>query len=142
MSASSTILMHGTPVNVLFYAVGVFLILLVKLTVNNRDDLGVDRWKRYFEVPADMTMLAFMMGIAGLARLSEHTMWTSLAVLVLMGAALISTAIYKEMCSSITDLGGDVQFDSVGKTVAWWLLNTAIALSSLVASYSYLGANA
>lgn len=127
--------------NIAFYVIGVAVIFLVKLLVNNRNDTSIDGWKRVFEIPSDITMLAFMMGIAGTASLATYSREEQIIVLIIISMAIVSVFIYKENCRGLTEQGGIVQFDRPYYCILLFCINIGIAVSCAIMSYSYLGAN-
>lgn len=128
--------------NLLFYGLGVLLIFLTKLLVNNKSGEPTEGWKRVFEVPTDLTLLSFMMGIAGTASLEKYTRSTQVVMLLIIALSVLSVAIYKSNCTTVSDKGGIVQFDNAGKSAGLFVVNVIISAFCIYISYTYLGADA
>jgi len=128
-------------VNLIYYVLGVGVIFIAKLLVNNKNDEPIEKWKRIFEIPADLTMLAFMMGLAGTASLAAYTRESQAITILIVGLSVVSIAIYKENCTKVTSRGGVTQFISVRGAIGLFMLNVALSLIAVILSYSFLGAN-
>lgn len=128
-------------VNLLYYALGVGVIFLTKLFVNNKNDEPVEKWKRIFEVPTDVTMLAFMMGIAGTASLDAYTRGIQAILLIIVGISIASVALYKENCSLISSKGAVTQIERSAYAAFLFIVNVALAILAVILSYEFLGAN-
>ena len=128
-------------VNIIYYTVGVAIIFLAKLLVNNKNDEPTDKWKRIFEVPADITMLSFMMGIAGTASVEGYDRNNQVILLIIVGLSIVSISIFKQNCRTVSAKGGITQFDGPKAAIGWFALNVAVSVGAAILSYSYLGAN-
>lgn len=127
--------------NFAFSALGVLVVFVTKLFVNNKSDDPTDKWKRIFEIPADLALLAFLLGIAGMASLDTYTKTNQIALLVIFVASVVSVALYKANAADVTSTGGVVQFSSTKKAIGIFLLNLLISVLALAVSLFYLGAN-
>lgn len=127
--------------NLIYYALGVGVIFLTKLLVNNKNDEPIDKWKRIFEIPTDVTMLAFMMGVAGTASLQTYTRENQVILIVIVGLSIASIAVYKENCTNISSKGGITQFTSTRSAIGWFVMNTVFCVLAVILSYNFLGAN-
>jgi hypothetical protein len=83
-----------------------------------------------------------MMGIAGTSTLETYSRSSQIVLLAIISLSMISVAVYKANCTTVSSIGGITQFDSSAKAVGLFLLNVVIAAASIYASYVYLGANA
>lgn len=126
--------------NVAFYSLGIILILVAKIWINNRLDHDSEYWRRVFEIPSDVTFLALMMGLAGMSKIGPIELFHVLVAGALIIASMLSVVLSKKMVHQIVEVGSDVEFDSM-KVLWWWLLGAAISLASAVFAWKYLGAN-
>lgn len=127
--------------NLIYYIVGVGLIFFIKLFVNNKNDEAAEKFKRIFEIPADVTMLSFMMGVAGTTSIDDYGRSSQIILLLIILISVISVALYKECCYTISSKGGITQFDKPNKAIALFLINSILSLSTAFVSYNFLGAN-
>lgn len=127
--------------NLLFYAIGVLIIFLAKLLIHNKADEPIEKWRRFFEIPSDLSMLSFMMGIAGTASLQNYTRENQIILVILIGIGMVSIAIFKQNCGTISNKGGITQFEKPILCGFLFALNIAFSITSIFLSYRFLGAN-
>jgi hypothetical protein len=129
----------GGGMALLLSLVGLLLIVAAKRLVWEVDH-GKALWNGLLEVPVDINLVGFLLGLATIGQLaspSEHA-----PVLIALSFLLIlsGVSLWKYSCSLISDRDGEPYFSNTRAIIACTLINIIVAILSIVLPIVVLGA--
>ena len=125
--------------NLALSLLGVLLFLLCKQLIY-RPDRGVAMWTRLLEVPVDLALLGFMLGVAAITQADPLPKTVPISLVTLVIFIVTSIAIWKHSCTTMSDTGGAVQFDRPVLLPFMTVVNLGIGVSSILVAVDSMGA--
>lgn len=120
---------------------GILLFLISKKFMLSADK-GKALWSSYLEVPVDVNLVGFMLGIATISQLNTQTDSASITTLGLIILMQLSILIWKHSCSLITERNGRVVFTAPNKIIFYTVINIFLAALAIYLPIRMLGASA
>lgn len=116
---------------------GVILFLVAKQVVFV-DRTKVEAYRRWMELPVDVTFVGFMLTVAQVpSSNTKNSDYILLGVILLM---LLSIYFWKKVCSYLIETGTEIHFESTSKIIFLNVLNVITASAAIILPIHFLGA--